>query len=92
MVEGGARVIQSFIEHPEMIHRVIVTIAPVFVGEAGVGYGLGNKVGRRPGKHTKVIQFISLQLSPTRTESTAMLGRDYVSALSFVKENVQKGH
>ena len=42
MVEGGARIIQSFLaESPNasMIDTVIITVAPTFVGDDGVGYG-----------------------------------------------------
>lgn len=37
MVEGGAKVIQSFLLE-KLADTVIVTIAPVFVGSDGVGY------------------------------------------------------
>jgi 2,5-diamino-6-(ribosylamino)-4(3H)-pyrimidinone 5'-phosphate reductase len=49
MVEGGARVIQSFLAEStskeghsastRVVDSVIVTVAPVFVGDDGVGYG-----------------------------------------------------
>jgi 2,5-diamino-6-(ribosylamino)-4(3H)-pyrimidinone 5'-phosphate reductase len=39
MVEGGARVIQSFLASRHLIDSTIVTIAPVLVGRDGVGYG-----------------------------------------------------
>lgn len=40
MVEGGARVIQSFLsEH--LVDALIVTTAPVLVGRDGVGYSEG---------------------------------------------------
>lgn len=41
MVEGGARVIQSFFNESQakVFDSVIVTVAPTFVGEDGVGYG-----------------------------------------------------
>jgi 2,5-diamino-6-(ribosylamino)-4(3H)-pyrimidinone 5'-phosphate reductase len=47
MVEGGARVIESFLAHPSVVSRVVVTIAPVFVGQSGVGYATLSQVGRR---------------------------------------------
>lgn len=40
MVEGGARVIQSFLSG-HLIDALIVTTAPVLVGRDGVGYGEG---------------------------------------------------
>ena len=49
MVEGGASVIQSFLENAtpshaigagdRVIDTVIVTVAPLFVGAIGTGYG-----------------------------------------------------
>ena len=46
MVEGGARVIKSFLvaatpsgSSPGSVDTVLVTVAPVFVGEDGTGYG-----------------------------------------------------
>jgi 2,5-diamino-6-(ribosylamino)-4(3H)-pyrimidinone 5'-phosphate reductase len=40
MVEGGARVIQSFLSE-RLVDALIVTTAPVLVGGDGVGYGEG---------------------------------------------------
>ncbi|KAI9508347.1 dihydrofolate reductase-like domain-containing protein [Russula earlei] len=40
MVEGGARVIQSFLSE-RLVDALIVTTAPVLVGRDGVGYGEG---------------------------------------------------
>jgi len=40
MVEGGARVIQSFLSSGHLLDALIVTTAPVFVGD-GVGYSNG---------------------------------------------------
>lgn len=37
MVEGGAQVISSFMEE-NVVDTLIMTIAPVFVGDAGIGY------------------------------------------------------
>lgn len=39
MVEGGARVIQSFLASRRLVDSMIVTIAPVFLGRDSVGYG-----------------------------------------------------
>jgi len=41
MVEGGARVIQSFLASRHLVDSMIVTIAPVLVGRDGVGYDGG---------------------------------------------------
>lgn len=41
MVEGGARVIQSFLASRHLVDSMIVTTAPVLVGRDGVGYGGG---------------------------------------------------
>jgi 2,5-diamino-6-(ribosylamino)-4(3H)-pyrimidinone 5'-phosphate reductase len=40
MVEGGARVIQSFLSEC-LVDALIVTTAPILVGGDGVGYGEG---------------------------------------------------
>lgn len=37
MVEGGARIISSFLAEP-VVDALIITIAPVLVGELGIGY------------------------------------------------------
>ncbi|KAJ1813420.1 2,5-diamino-6-(ribosylamino)-4(3H)-pyrimidinone 5'-phosphate reductase [Coemansia sp. RSA 2675] len=34
MVEGGAQVIRAFMRSPHLVHRLVVTIAPVYVGAA----------------------------------------------------------
>jgi len=39
MVEGGAKVIQTFLGGAGMVDTVIITVAPVIVGRDGVGYG-----------------------------------------------------
>lgn len=51
MVEGGARVIDSFFcakapSEDSVVDTLIVTVAPTFIGDGGVGYGqgLGDKV------------------------------------------------
>jgi 2,5-diamino-6-(ribosylamino)-4(3H)-pyrimidinone 5'-phosphate reductase len=41
MVEGGARIIQSFLTSGHLVDTLIVTTAPVLVGSNGVGYGRG---------------------------------------------------
>lgn len=40
MVEGGARVIQSFLAAQNAVNTLIVTVAPTIVGNAGVGYAV----------------------------------------------------
>jgi len=39
MVEGGAQIIDSF-ARSGLVDRLIITVAPVFVGSAGVGYSI----------------------------------------------------
>ena len=49
MVEGGARVIGSFLSAAQrsdpdggkVVDALVVTVAPTLVGDAGVGYGSG---------------------------------------------------
>ncbi|KAK7058532.1 2,5-diamino-6-(ribosylamino)-4(3H)-pyrimidinone 5'-phosphate reductase [Paramarasmius palmivorus] len=45
MVEGGARVIKSFFADESVVDTIIVTIAPTFVGDDGVGYNVGQGQG-----------------------------------------------
>ncbi|TFK41816.1 dihydrofolate reductase-like domain-containing protein [Crucibulum laeve] len=41
MIEGGARVIGSFFKQtPPVVDNIVVTVAPIFVGEKGISYGL----------------------------------------------------
>ena len=49
MVEGGARIIASFFAERSatgkpVIDSLIITVAPIFVGVSGVGYGVGHNV------------------------------------------------
>ncbi|KAH8099832.1 bacterial bifunctional deaminase-reductase [Cristinia sonorae] len=62
MVEGGASVIKSFLastqSHQRTVDAIIVTVAPVFVGKEGVGYGenlLGSQIPAM--KHVKTELF-----------------------------------
>jgi riboflavin biosynthesis pyrimidine reductase len=48
MVEGGARIIDSFLATPALVDNVIVTVAPTFVGKQGVGYSGADYVGLTP--------------------------------------------
>ncbi|KIM47443.1 hypothetical protein M413DRAFT_439109 [Hebeloma cylindrosporum] len=77
MVEGGARIINSFLGEEDTVDALIITIAPVFVGEAGVGYRYptlrsenGDLVARYKEVHTEVV------------------GRDTVVSLIPVKQNL----
>jgi riboflavin biosynthesis pyrimidine reductase len=47
MVEGGARVIQSFLSSEHIVDALIVTTAPALVGQNGVGYGGALEQGLR---------------------------------------------
>ena len=40
MVEGGARILGSFLQAPHLVDRVVVTIAPVYVGGLSMATGL----------------------------------------------------
>ena len=42
MVEGGAKVIASFLTQP-VVDTIIVTVAPMFVGDGGIGYSVGDE-------------------------------------------------
>lgn len=44
MVEGGARVIDSFLSNPHLVDTVIVTVAPIFVGPNSVSYRGGEQM------------------------------------------------
>jgi len=61
MVEGGAKVIGSFMREAT-VDALIITIAPVFLGEAGVGYQYptmvsegGELVARFKEVHTELV-------------------------------------
>ncbi|KAH9920255.1 dihydrofolate reductase [Epithele typhae] len=70
MVEGGARVIRSFVRAarggPGAVDALVVTVAPRIVGDAGVGYGGGLRADDLP------------TLEPVRT---AVFGPDAVVAM-----------
>ena len=52
MVEGGARVISSIIaSHSDLIDVIIVTVAPVFVGDRGIAYHANLSNVRNPIAH-----------------------------------------
>ncbi|KAF9486563.1 bacterial bifunctional deaminase-reductase [Pholiota conissans] len=62
MVEGGARIIGSFLAERDVVDALIITVAPVLVGEAGVGYdypttaaGDGALVPRFRAVHTEIV-------------------------------------
>ena len=67
MVEGGARVIQSFLSE-RLVDALIVTTAPVLVGSDGVGYS--EDIGQFPG-----LKYAGI--------GTELLGRDTVIGLKF---------
>ncbi|KAJ7492361.1 dihydrofolate reductase-like domain-containing protein [Mycena latifolia] len=48
MVEGGARVIATFLGAAECIDTLLITTAPLLVGGAGVGYAVPEGTVRRP--------------------------------------------
>jgi len=56
MVEGGARVIQSFLSE-RLVDALIVTTAPVLVGGDGVGYSGGEEAvsGLKYVVHTELL-------------------------------------
>jgi riboflavin biosynthesis pyrimidine reductase len=65
MVEGGATVIESFLESAnEYVDQLVVTIAPRFVGHSGVDFKAGDILDKGKG---------SLQW-----KATQVLGRDTV--------------
>ena len=43
MVEGGARIISSFL-HSGLADSLIITVCPTMVGEEGVGYNVKEQV------------------------------------------------
>lgn len=45
MVEGGARVISSFLQSG-LVDSLIITVCPTMVGEGGVGYDVKEQVRR----------------------------------------------
>lgn len=77
MVEGGARIIESFFAAPEnLVDALIVTIAPVLVGSDGVEYQC---------------KYPLLELSDSKKQPrfkeihTELIGRDTVVALTSNK-------
>jgi 2,5-diamino-6-(ribosylamino)-4(3H)-pyrimidinone 5'-phosphate reductase len=51
MVEGGAQIISSFLAEHDAVDKLIVTVAPLWVGEAGVGLSIPSAIGVSP-SHT----------------------------------------
>lgn len=89
MVEGGARVIQSFLAESQssshVVDRVIVTVAPTFVGADGVGYG-----ANLTGTEVRVQQLIrclatnkTFQTHGLVPIATEIFGRDAVLSMKF---------
>lgn len=100
MVEGGARVIQSFLaansagEDPasRVIDTVVVTVAPVMVGDDGIGYGANVSSSvvstlRRAGHFRLLLAdlLLCLQVGGLEHVRTELFGRDVVFALKFIK-------
>ncbi|EED80875.1 predicted protein [Postia placenta Mad-698-R] len=79
MVEGGARVIQSFLaeaESSDIVDTVVVTVAPTLVGESGVGYGQS---------------LVRNKLPKLQHISTEVFGSDAVIALKVVESTELSG-
>lgn len=79
MVEGGARVIQSFLaeaENSDIMDTVVVTVAPTLVGESGVGYGQS---------------LVRNKLPKLQHISTEVFGSDAVIALKVVESTELSG-
>ncbi|CAL1694171.1 unnamed protein product [Somion occarium] len=70
MVEGGAQVIRSFFAEANSVNTIIVTVAPTFVGNDGVGYG------------DDLVSTALPNMEPTRTE---LFGRDAVMTLKVIR-------
>jgi riboflavin biosynthesis pyrimidine reductase len=87
MVEGGAQIIDSFLARPSLVHRVIITVAPVFVGQAGVGYGIASVV-RRDQTRSSLPDLIYCrpQMPATKLLKSEIFGQDVVTALCFLKK------
>ncbi|PPQ63836.1 hypothetical protein CVT24_009786 [Panaeolus cyanescens] len=69
MVEGGAKIISSFLAESEsLVDTLIVTIAPTFIGDAGVGYS-----------YTQTSDAGSLQMTETQS-----MGKDVVVVMKKV--------
>ncbi len=70
MVEGGARIIRSFLSSATsecLVDALIVTTAPILVGRDGVGYGEG--LGQVPSMNHVI---------------TELVGRDTVVGMKLV--------
>jgi riboflavin biosynthesis pyrimidine reductase len=86
MVEGGAQVIDSFLARPSLVHRVIITIAPIFVGQAGVGYGIASVVRRDQTRLSLPgLIYYRPQMPTTKLLKSEIFGQDVVTALCFIE-------
>ncbi len=97
MVEGGARVIRSFLAEAQSsigndksrsVDAVIVTTAPLFVGADGVGYesGLSSSEVSLDASSPHVFSLIFgpvAKISKLQHFQTGLFGRDVVMALKF---------
>lgn len=81
MVEGGATIINSFLKcsqqsdglgAPPVIDIIIITTAPMFVGDGGVGYEVG---GSKQAEEAPALQPVQ----------TALMGIDTVTALRILR-------
>ena len=87
MVEGGARVIQSFLATPDSVDSVIVTVAPIFVGVEGITYKPNLTTGqvRTPSSSGLIPTyedfFAHIQVSKYKHVRTELFGKDAVMAL-----------
>jgi len=87
MVEGGAKVIQSFLAAAKhtpsstsddavggVVDTIIITVAPTFVGRDGTGYGSN---------------LVSTELPVLRHLTTQMFGHDVVVALQVQQPHIK---
>ncbi|KAF4606321.1 2,5-diamino-6-(ribosylamino)-4(3H)-pyrimidinone 5'-phosphate reductase [Pleurotus pulmonarius] len=86
MVEGGASVIKSFFTgvsntSGDFVDAVIVTVAPVFVGQQGVGYDLDLQNVRRSISLSFSFRLSCFQSSGVQHVHSEVLGKDAVLML-----------
>lgn len=74
IVEGGARLIGSFLsERSQVVDRIIITVAPVLIGNTGVGYQFPSLYS--DGEFKKLFRVVH----------TEMFGTDSVIALTAIQ-------
>ena len=75
MVEGGARIIESFFTVPEkIVDALIITVAPILVGSDGVGYQC---------KYPVLDLCDSKKQVSFKEVHTELIGRDTMVALAY---------